>query len=66
MIYDTANGYYDDNGIWQRTKFCFVQCHNCTCGPPTGHYYSPAHDKNRQPKEPNIRRDDDVRGVDIP
>lgn len=44
-----GDGYYDDSGNWQRTKFCFVQCQHCTCGPPGNLYYSAAHDK-RQPK----------------
>ena len=29
------DGYYDDDGLWQRTKFCFVDCgENCTCKEP--------------------------------
>ena len=29
------DGYYDDDGSWQRTKFCFVDCgENCTCREP--------------------------------
>lgn len=30
------DGFYDENGVWQRTKFCFVQCpaDKCTCHPP--------------------------------
>lgn len=40
------NGYYDDKGDWQRTKFCFTDCGaNCNCGPPLGQWYSAAHDK---------------------
>lgn len=40
------DGYYDDKGEWQRTKFCFVYCQErCTCGPPMGAHYSEAHDK---------------------
>lgn len=39
------NGYYDDTGHWQRTKFCFVACVYCTCTPPGLLYYSVAHDK---------------------
>lgn len=43
------NGHYDDNGSWQRTKFCFVSCGaRCDCGPPGGLYYSAAHDKRIQ------------------
>jgi hypothetical protein len=43
-----AAGYYDDAGIWQRTKFCFVQCQHCNCHPPGNLYYSAAHDKGLQ------------------
>lgn len=40
------DGYYDDNGDWQRSKFCFVSCGvACTCMPPFGAFYSAAHDK---------------------
>lgn len=40
------DGYYDDNGEWQRSKFCFVSCGAaCTCMPPLGAFYSAAHDK---------------------
>jgi hypothetical protein len=40
------DGYYDNHGEWQRTKFCFVSCgSNCTCMPPMGQFYSKAHDK---------------------
>lgn len=40
------NGYYDENGNWQRTKFCFVSCgQRCDCLPPGGLHYSAAHDK---------------------
>jgi hypothetical protein len=43
------DGYYDDRGRWQRTKFCFMDCgKNCTCGPPLGRYYSEAHDKRKE------------------
>jgi hypothetical protein len=30
------DGYYDEKGQWQRTKFCLVYCgpERCTCGPP--------------------------------
>lgn len=41
-----ADGYYDDTGQWQRTKFCFTSCGaRCTCLPPNGQSYSAAHDK---------------------
>ena len=34
------DGYYDANGDWQRSKFCFVDCgSNCTCKPPNGIYH---------------------------
>lgn len=40
------DGYYDDNGEWQRTKYCFMSCGAaCTCMPPFGQHYSAAHDK---------------------
>lgn len=43
------DGYYDDNGQWRRTKFCFVSCGvRCTCMPPNGQQYSPQHDKGQQ------------------
>lgn len=44
------DGFYDDDGHWQRTKFCFMHCGaNCTCGPPIkGQYYSPQHDKKNR------------------
>lgn len=42
------DGYYDEQGNWQRTKFCFRYCGpSCTCGPPLGQYYSEAHDKTK-------------------
>jgi hypothetical protein len=42
----SADGYYDDNGEWQRTKYCFVSCGaQCTCGPPGGIWYSAVHDR---------------------
>jgi hypothetical protein len=44
-----GDGYYDDTGNWQCTKFCFVQCQHCMCQPPGLLYYSVAHDK-RVPK----------------
>lgn len=29
------DGYCDKNGVWQRTKFCFVDCGDrCTCREP--------------------------------
>jgi hypothetical protein len=47
-----GDGYYDDTGNWQRTKFCFVDCGTrCTCRAPGNLFYSVAHDK-RVPKPP--------------
>lgn len=49
----TPDGYYDDTGHWQRTKFCFMDCgERCTCKPPLGTYYSPAHDKTHPLRKP--------------
>ena len=43
------DGGYDENGHWQRTKFCFISCgKRCTCRPPFGMWYSMAHDVKRQ------------------
>lgn len=43
------NGYYDDRGFWNRTKFCFMDCRErCDCGPPGNRYYDPAHDKTKK------------------
>jgi hypothetical protein len=34
------NGYYDDNGNWRRSKFCFAYCGDaCDCGPPDGQWH---------------------------
>lgn len=47
----SLNGYYDERGHWQRTKFCFMSCgHRCDCGPPGGLWYSAAHDKSKHPQ----------------
>lgn len=36
---DLRDGYYDERGVWQRTKFCFADCgERCTCKPPWGIY----------------------------
>ncbi len=33
------NGHYDEQGYWQRDKYCFVYCGDrCDCGPPFGIY----------------------------
>lgn len=43
------DGYYDDQGQWQRTKFCFRSCgERCTCMPLDGKMYSEQHDKRKQ------------------
>lgn len=37
LLPQSLDGYYDDKGNWQRTKFCFVDCGGrCTCKPPLG------------------------------
>jgi len=46
-----GDGYYDDEGNWQRTKFCFMACEHCTCQPPGLLYYSKAHDKRLRPPD---------------
>lgn len=47
-IGEHRDGYYDDSGHWQRTKFCFVACATgCTCGPPMGRWYAAEHDKSK-------------------
>lgn len=50
------NGYYDDTGHWQRTKFCFMYCGDgrCDCGPPNGEWYSPAQDKRKSRFPDNV------------
>ena len=46
IIGTLSDGYYDDEGMWQRTKFCFVYCRErCTCQPPMGAHYNPDFDK---------------------
>ncbi len=54
-LYSTfRNGYYDDSGIWRRTKFCFRSCGDrCDCGPPYG-YYNKDHDKSKVKQEPKL------------
>jgi hypothetical protein len=46
------NGAYDEEGHWQRTKFCFMACPNCDCGPPGGLIYNAAYDKRLQQPKP--------------
>ena len=61
----TNDGYYDDNGRWQRTKFCFVSCGDrCTCGPPMGLHYNPMFDKSKD-KKPEAKPDDPLRGISM-
>lgn len=48
----SLNGYYDENGNWQRTKFCFMACRHCDCMPPSGLHYSAAHDKRLKKLDP--------------
>lgn len=45
MLGYSLNGYYDDEGHWQRMKFCFQSCGPaCDCGPPGGIWYDARHD----------------------
>lgn len=38
-LFPIQDGYYDKNGRWQSTKFCFVSCGDrCTCRAPGGVY----------------------------
>lgn len=46
------DGYYDESGFWQRTKFCFIQCQDCTCQPPDGMFYNEAHDRKLKKDPP--------------
>ena len=48
-LFDTRNGYYDHDGQWQRTKYCFTDCGSrCDCGPPFGQHYNIATDTRLQ------------------
>ena len=39
LVPQTLFGYYDENGIWQRQKFCTVSCGAlCDCMPPNGQF----------------------------
>lgn len=50
LIGSGHNGYYDEHGNWQRTKFCFMSCGDrCDCGPPGGLYYSAEYDQRLKP-----------------
>lgn len=64
-MYMGRDGYYDDNGHWQRLKRCFMSCGDrCTCMPPNGRYYSEEHDINKiKKKEP--KPDDPMRGISL-
>lgn len=44
------NGYYDDNGNWQKTKYCFQACTHCNCRPPGNLWYNKAYDKRLEPE----------------
>ena len=38
-LFHYADGYYDETGSWQVTKYCFAYCEErCTCEPPSGVY----------------------------
>ena len=39
LVPSFQNGYYDDNGVWQKLKHCLLPCPNCDCGPPGGYYF---------------------------
>jgi len=53
------DGYYDENGRWQRTKFCFVYCgERCTCM-PRGPLYRVDLDTSKQVKPPPVEEDKD-------
>lgn len=46
-LIDRRDGYYDEKGHWQRTKFCFLPCGaSCTCGPPNGQWTIPVEKNN--------------------
>lgn len=41
-----VNGEYDENGLWESHKKCFVYCGDaCDCGPPLGQHYNPVRDQ---------------------
>lgn len=47
MMPRQRDGFYDDQGNWQRTKFCFVDCGDrCTCKPPLGIWRADSAPKN--------------------
>ena len=49
---DTRAGYYDEEGHWIRTKYCFVSCGaRCDCGPPFGQYIKPGSPADLKLKE---------------
>jgi hypothetical protein len=50
------DGYYDEDGHWQRTKFCFTDCgENCTCSPPSGAFFKPPEETRRPPTDEELR-----------
>ena len=55
-LYDKRDGYYDDNGHWQRTKLCLVDCgENCTCRPPGGMWVIPTNKAEDEDNEMTTR-----------
>jgi hypothetical protein len=51
----TINGHYDENGRWQRTKFCLMSCGSaCDCGPPHGIWYNPKYDLNKKDEQKDV------------
>ena len=48
-LFPTLNGFYDDEGNWQRTKFCVISCGDqCDCMPPNMKLYEESKDKRRE------------------
>jgi hypothetical protein len=59
MTFGRRDGYYNEEGYWTRTKFCFVSCgERCTCRAP-GPHYNPVYDKrlDKTAAEPPIEED---------
>lgn len=45
-----GGGYYDENGTWVQTKFCFISCgERCDCTPPGGVYQLPKPEATPEP-----------------
>lgn len=60
----TVDGYYDDDGQWQRLKLCNFPCQNCTCQPPMGVYQLKGPALEAHQKECRALRDrDQARGA---